>query len=59
MTIAIATTTALLAVHAGVLLAALDQPQADADRRTRRWSLALLIATAATAATGVAYALIA
>ena len=59
MTIAIATTSALLAVLAGVLLAALERPQADTDRRTRQWSLALLIATSATAAAGVAYALIA
>jgi hypothetical protein len=57
MTIAIAVAIALLAVLAGVLLAAFDLPQADADPGIRRLSLVFLIATSMTAAAGVAYAL--
>jgi hypothetical protein len=57
MMIAIAVALALLAVLAGVLLAAFEQPQADAGRRTRRLSLVLVIAASVTAAVGVAYAL--
>ena len=59
MMLAIATATAVLAVLAGVLLAALDLPQADADRRIRRMSLVLIIATSVTAVAGVAYAFVA
>ncbi|HEY0001998.1 MAG TPA: hypothetical protein VGB74_16225 [Actinoplanes sp.] len=59
MMIAFATVTAVLAVLGGVLLAALDRPQADTDRRTRQMSLALVVATSVTAAAGVAYALVA
>jgi hypothetical protein len=59
MMIAFAVATALLAVLAGVLLAALEQPRAEADPRTRRLSLALVVATSMTAAAGVTYALLA
>jgi hypothetical protein len=59
MMIAVAAALALLAVLGGVLLAAFDLPQADADRGTRRLSLVLVIATSVTATAGVAYALLA
>jgi len=59
MMIAIAVATALLAVLAGVLLAAFDLPQSDAGLPTRRLSLVWVIATSVTAAGGVAYALLA
>jgi hypothetical protein len=59
MMIAVAAALALLAVLSGVLLAAFDLPQADADRGTRRLSLVLVIATSVTATAGVAYALLA
>ena len=54
----IAVTAAVLAVSAGVLLAAYDQPGGGTDRRTRRLSLALVVASSVTAAAGVAYALL-
>ena len=57
MMIAIAVAIALLAVLAGVLLAAFDVPQADADPRLQRLSLAFLVTASMTAAAGVAYAL--
>jgi len=59
MMIVIATAIAVLAVLAGVLLAALDLPQAATDRRTQRMSLVLVIATSVTAVAGVTYAFIA
>jgi hypothetical protein len=59
MMIAMAIAVALLAVLAGVLLAALEQPRADTDRRTRQLSLVLVVGTSVTAAAGVAYALVA
>jgi hypothetical protein len=55
----IAVAIAVLAVAAGVLLAAFDLPQAGADPRLKRLSLALVIATSVTAIAGVAYALLA
>jgi hypothetical protein len=55
----LAATTALLAVLAGVLLAAFDLPAADTDRRTRRWSLVLVVATSVTTVAGAAYAVLA
>jgi hypothetical protein len=58
MMIAIAVAVALLALGAGVLLAAFDLPQAEADRRTQRLSLVWVIATSVTAAAGAAYALL-
>jgi hypothetical protein len=58
MTIAIAVAAALLAVLAGVLLAAFDLPPADAGRRPHQLSLVLVIATSVTTAAGVAYALL-
>ena len=58
MMIVIATVIALLAVLAGVLLAALDQPPADTDRRTERMSLVLVVAVSVTAAAGSAYVFI-
>jgi hypothetical protein len=54
----IAVAAALLAVLAGVLLAAFELPPADADRRTQRLSLVLVIATSVTAAAGVTYVLL-
>jgi uncharacterized membrane protein len=56
--ISLAAAIALLAVLAGVLLAVLDQPEADADRRTERLSLVLVVAVSVIAATGGAYTLI-
>jgi heme A synthase len=48
---------AVLAVCAGTLLAVYELPRAEDDRRIRRLSLALVIATAVTAAAGAAYAI--
>jgi len=59
MMIAIAVATTLLALLSGVLLAALELPQADAGRLIQRLSLIWVIATSATAASGVAYVLLA
>jgi hypothetical protein len=56
--IAIAVAIAVLAVAAGVLLAAFDLPQAEADPRVKRLSLALVIAASVTAIAGVACALL-
>jgi uncharacterized membrane protein len=56
MMIVFAVVIALLAALAGVLLATLDRPQAYADRRADRWSLALVIATAVTVVAGAVYA---
>ena len=59
MMIAFAIATTLLAMLSGVLLAALELPQADAGRLIQRLSMAWVIATSATAVSGVAYALLA
>jgi hypothetical protein len=58
MMIAFAIATTLLAMLSGVLLAALESPQADAGRLVQRLSTVWVIATFATAASGVAYALL-
>ena len=58
MMIAFAVATTLLAMLSGVLLAALELPQADAGRLIQRLSLVWVIATSATASSGVAYALL-
>jgi hypothetical protein len=57
MMMAIAVVAAVLAVLAGVLQAAFDLPQADADPGIQRSSLVLVIATSVTTAVGVTYAL--
>jgi hypothetical protein len=56
MMIVFAVAIALLAVLAGVVLAALDRPQVHADRQTERWSLALVVGTTVTALAGAVYA---
>lgn len=57
--IAIVVVATVLAILAGVLLAAFEVPQAEAGRFIQRLSLVWVVATSVTAAGGVAYALLA